>query len=31
MLLGEIPFKSKEKIIENQLHFKVRMIEIKLS
>ncbi|CAG5082941.1 Oidioi.mRNA.OKI2018_I69.PAR.g10241.t1.cds [Oikopleura dioica] len=22
MLLGEIPFKSKEKIIENQLHFK---------
>lgn len=28
MLLGEIPFKSKEKIIENQLHFKVRIDEI---
>lgn len=23
MLCGEIPFKSKEKIIENNLHFKV--------
>jgi len=28
MLLGEIPFKSKEKIIENQLHLKVGIDEI---